>query len=242
MDASQTNGSPSGDPEDFLDKVVEFPDGSAFERLRPLTDLRKDPGEGRILYICKRIKGQPTPQEPAMGEELVMKIKAQWPGPQNLMYAGPSEWTEAELKALQKFTDLKTTNVPHLITWQKTIQPHHGIHPGGYLIFVIMTKLPGETLWDMGYYSVKEDERQEIQPIFMKKLQEIRRLNIQPYDCALRNIMWDRETRQVNILDFEHYEESDEPVTEELAEFQRWGLIHKPPPRTWFQEWGLKGV
>ena len=76
----------------------------------------------------------------------------------------------------------------------------------------------------------------------MAKLQEIRRLGIQPYDCALRNILWEKESKQLSILDFEHYEESDDPVEDEKTEYQRWGLVPKPPPRTWFQEWGLKGV
>lgn len=240
--ATSTNGAPSGQPEDFIDNIVEFEDGSAFERLQPLTDLRKDPGEGRIVYTCKRVKGSISAAESSPDEELVMKVKAQWPGPQNLMHEGPSRFTVAELTALQRFTDLKIANVPHLITWKKTTQPHDGIHPGGYIIYIIMTKLPGQSLWDMGYYSISDDHRDEIRPRFMEKLQEIRRLGIQPYDCALRNILWEKDTKQLSILDFEHYEESDDPVEDEKTEYQRWGLVPKPPPRTWFQEWGLKGV
>lgn len=242
MSSNGVNGLPSGDPEDFIDKHVEFPDGSIFERLAPITDLRKDPGEGRIVYNCLRISGQASPIETRSGGELVLKVKAQWPGPQNLIYEGPSEYTLAELKALQRFAELNTSDVPHLITWKKAIQSHNGIHPGGYLIYTIMTKLPGIALWDIGYYSITDDEREEIKATFMKKLQEIRRLSIAPYDCALRNVLWDRERQQVGVLDFEHYEESDEPVTDEKTEFQRWGLVSRPPPRTWFQEWGLKGI
>jgi hypothetical protein len=54
-----TNMAPNGtettviDPEDFLDKLVEFPDGNSFERTRPITDYRRDPGEARILYTCR---------------------------------------------------------------------------------------------------------------------------------------------------------------------------------------------
>ena len=229
MAVNGINHEPTGNPEDSLEQQVEFPDGSVFERLRPITDLRKDPGEGRILYICKRIKGPGSSVESDQDDELVMKIKAQWPGPQNVMHAGPSPYTTAELQALQKFTDLGISNVPHLKTWKKTTQPHDGIYPGGYLIYVIMTKLPGTTLWDIGYFGIKDEERDEIKPRFMKKLQEIRQLGIQPYDCALRNILWDRESKELGILDFEHYEESDAPVEDEKIEFQKWGLVRKVP-------------
>ena len=171
-----------------------------------------------------------------------MKVKAQWPGPQNLIHAGPSPLTSAELKVLQLFRDQRTENVPHLITWKKAVQPHDGVHPGGYVIYTIMTLMPGQTLWDLMYWSMTDAERDEIREIFMTKLKEIRKLGIAPYDCALRNILWDPETKQMSIVDFEHYEELTEDIDDEKAELQRWGLVHRPPPRTWFQEWGLKGV
>ena len=74
-------------PDDFLDQVVSFEDGIAYERLRPLSDYRRDPGEARILYICKRSRviscdgtGTLSQQPVSSGEddeEFVMKIKIQ---------------------------------------------------------------------------------------------------------------------------------------------------------------------
>ena len=239
MAATETNGTPSCNPDDFLDEIVDFPDGSRFERLKPITDFRKDPGEARILYMCKRI----DPEEKSSSEELlVMKVKAQWPGPQNLIHAGPSPLTSAELKVLQLFRDQKIECVPHLLTWKKATQPHDGVHPGGYVIYTVMTLLPGQTLWDLGYWGMTDNERDVIKDIFMKKLREIRALGIAPFDCALRNILWDRQRKQVSIVDFEHYEERTDEINDEKSELQRWGLVQRPPPRTWFQEWGLKGV
>ena len=244
MATDGVNGAPTGKPDDFVEKTVEFPDGSIFERIRPLTDLRKDPGEGRIIYVCKRTAGKPRPDEVINQDhsgELVMKIKAQWPGPQNLIHEGPSPHTKEELKALQIFTDAKVDNVPHLINWKKAIQPHDGIHPGGYIIYTIMTKMPGQTLWDMPFWSQTDEEREEIKAAFLIKLKELRKLGIAPFDCALRNILWDKEKKIASIIDFEHYEESTDPIENEMTELQRWGVERRPPPRTWFQEWGLKG-
>lgn len=208
--------------------------------METITDFRKDPGEARILYLCRR--KDPGTDLSGDNETFVMKIKAQWPGPQNIVHAGPSLLTSAELKVLQFFRDQGVENVPHLVTWKKTIQPYHGVYPGGYLIYTVMTLVPGQTLWDLGYWGMTEEKRDHIRAIFMTKLREIRALGIAPYDCALRNVLWDGANERVSIVDFEHYEELTEDIDDETAELQRWGLVKRPPPRTWFQEWGLKGM
>jgi hypothetical protein len=228
----------TGNPEDFLDDVVEFPDGSRFERLAAITDFRKDPGEARILYDCRRLDADDVDSDSK--DQYVMKVKAQWPGPQNMIHAGPSPHTAAELKVLQLFRDHKVDGVPHLLTWKKALQSSNGVHPGGYLIYTVMTKVPGSTLWDLGYWSLTEADRSQIQQAFISKLREVRELGIAPYDCALRNVMWNGEQKKIGIVDFEHYRESAASIDDETTELERWGLKARPVPGTWFVEWGLK--
>lgn len=231
------NAIPTGNPEDFLERIIEFPDGTRFKRLEAITDFRKDPGEARILYKCRRM----DPTSPNPNEEiLVMKVKAQWPGPQEIMHEGPSPTTWTELKCLTTFRDQNVEGVPHLVTWKKAVQPFQGVYPAGYLIYTIMTLMPGRTLWDIPFWGMTEDERQSICGIFMTKLKEIRSLGFAPYDCALRNVLWDEERKKLSIVDFERVEEATSEIEDETAEFQRWGLVKRPPSRTWFQEWGLK--
>lgn len=65
----------------FLDRVINFPEGSSYEIVRPLTDFRKchdgTPAEARVVVICRLIS--PSSQHDA-GEEFVMKIKVQLVG------------------------------------------------------------------------------------------------------------------------------------------------------------------
>ena len=43
------------DADRILDVVVHFPEiNASFERLRPITNFRKDDSEARILYLCRR--------------------------------------------------------------------------------------------------------------------------------------------------------------------------------------------
>lgn len=239
MASEEPSDGPSGNPEDFLEEIIEFPDGSRFERLHAITDFRKDPGEARILYECRRIDPH-DPEDAAANHTYIMKIKAQWPGPQELIHAGPSPFTAAELKVLQLFRDHKIDGVPHLVTWTKSVQSANGVHPGGYVVFSVMTKVPGDTLWNLGYWSMTDAERAVIKAAFLVKLREIRALGIAPYDCALRNVLWEKESQRVSIVDFEHYRETVTTIDDEQLELQRWGLESRPVPGTWFVEWGLK--
>ena len=43
------------DADRLLETIVEFDNGLLFERIRPITDFRKDDTEARILYICRRL-------------------------------------------------------------------------------------------------------------------------------------------------------------------------------------------
>lgn len=235
----EANGEPSGNPEDFLERIVEFPGGTQFERLEAITDFRKDPGEARILYLCWQKKPGPDLSE-RENETFVMKIKAQWPGPQNYFHAGPSPLTSAELKVLQLFRDQRIENVPHLVTWKKVVQPFIGVYPGGYVIYTIMTLMPGQGLLDFGFWGTTEDEREKIRGIFMKKLREIRALGIAPFDCALRNTLWDSEKQQVSIVDFEHYEELTDDIEDKKAELQRWGLVNEAAAKDMVSRMGLE--
>lgn len=68
------------DAERLLDPILHFPEmNMAFERLRPITDFRKDDAEARVLYVCRRI--QPSSvndgQKDGKDELFVLKCKVQ---------------------------------------------------------------------------------------------------------------------------------------------------------------------
>nr|POE48390.1 hypothetical protein CFP56_71020 [Quercus suber] len=44
-----------------------------------------------------------------------------------------------------------------------------------------------------------------------------------------------------SIVDFEHYNPAKDPINmNEIEELQKWGLVRRPPPTTWWAEWGLR--
>ncbi|KAK4897550.1 hypothetical protein LTR27_004694 [Elasticomyces elasticus] len=228
------------DPETFLDRVVNI-DGKSYERLEPMTDYRRDPGEARILYLCR-----PNPEDDAKSNETcVMKVKVQVP-PRSASddptepLPGPSATTAAEWSALQRFRDESVEGVPHNIATQCSSQGPHGPFPGGYISFTIMTRMPGQDLMAYKFWSMEDAVKEEIRQAFVALLKSIWRLGIAPYDCALRNIIWDSQTRQCSIVDFEHHLLAKDPINmTEREEMERWGIMQRKPPSHWAVEWGL---
>ena len=67
------------DADAILEKVVTFEDGSQYERLKPMTNFRKDDGVARILYRCRRVSHE-SRQNEQVDETFVMKVKVQYVG------------------------------------------------------------------------------------------------------------------------------------------------------------------
>lgn len=170
------NGAGSEAVPSFIDKTVNFPDGSSFRLGKALTNYRSChdgvPAEARMVFICTRNTDRASD---AMLEEFVMKVKVQIPdenransqGPQ----AGPSDTTAAELKALQQFKEAGLSSVPHLVVAKHATQ---GLEsncpmPGGYITYMVMTKMPGYELFGK-YWNLDPKERDLIQDEFVKAL------------------------------------------------------------------------
>ncbi|RMZ80444.1 hypothetical protein DV737_g3009, partial [Chaetothyriales sp. CBS 132003] len=161
--------------------------------------------------------------------------------------AGPSTTTAAELAALHRFTQARNPHVPHLVCYRSTQQPEAAASPlpGGFITFTVMTKLPGDALWGRFWSpTYTAEQRQEISQHFLRALQSVRALGVEPKDCALRNVLWAADSRRCGIIDFELWDEcvtshasalSDDGQAE--LQLQQWGLARRPASNNWWQEW-----
>lgn len=173
----------------FLPQTVTFPDIEAtFERLDPITDFRQchgvTPFESRILYRCRRLPSTTQPSagkaEEEEGDDYILKIKVQIPNPNTTnnnheppslqASPGPSDVTTHELAVLQLFRDDNSDLGPCLIAFQTFPQSDDGLLPGGYISCTVMNKLPGKSLFDLGYWSLSASHRTEIQKRFLEAL------------------------------------------------------------------------
>ena len=167
------------DPLPFLDRTIKTPDGTTYERLSPpITDFRQCHGvvplERRILYRCRRLppSSDTTPHEDQEHGQLILKIKVQIPDPTTDTAYTSSDATTHELRALQTFHSAgpTCTYAPHIVAFASQSQGPEGLLPGGYISCTIMTTLPGRSLFDLGYWSLEEDAREEIREKFWEAL------------------------------------------------------------------------
>lgn len=80
---------------------------------------------------------------------------------------GPSSHTLDELKALKIFADTKSPSLPHLLSWKTAVQGADGPMPGGYIAYVVMTRMPGLDLLELKFWSMPEDLQEEIRKNFL---------------------------------------------------------------------------
>lgn len=150
---------------------------------------------------------------------------------------GPSTTTAHELKALTTFRDAKANFAPQLVAYCQKPQDSRGPFPGGFLTFTVMTKLPGDALFGRFWNTMTGQEREEIVPLATKALRSIYALGIEPIDRGMRNVIWEPQTKQCSIIDFELWNETEKTFADEKAELQRWGLIRTPPAKDHWAAW-----
>lgn len=181
----------------FLDEILTFPDRSSYQRLESITDFRQchgvTPPERRILFRCKRITPEASSSKSASNgeklnddndiqdhEEFILKIKVQIPDDPTTIttpptatptLSQPSAPTAHELKALTTFRDSQTTSAPQLVAFSHIPQDLAGPLPQeGYISSTVMSKLGGKSLFELGYWSLGTEEREEIQRGFLDAL------------------------------------------------------------------------
>jgi hypothetical protein len=165
----------------FLDLIIKSSDGTTFERLESITDFRQCHGvvplERRILYRCRRLSSTPSSSASQCNDkdDYILKVKVQIPDPDSNPTSQPatpahSNATEHELNALQIFREAGTEYAPRLVAFETLRQSPEGLLPDGYISCTIMTKLPGKSLFDLGYWSLGPEDREKIQQRFLEAL------------------------------------------------------------------------
>lgn len=83
---------------------------------------------------------------------------------------GPSEYTAAEYQALGTFGERAMPSLPHLVGFKKTTQGSEGALSGGYIVYTMMTLMPGRDLLDLKFWSMSESDRSAIRLAFISLL------------------------------------------------------------------------
>ncbi|KAF2112025.1 hypothetical protein BDV96DRAFT_689828 [Lophiotrema nucula] len=119
----------------------------------------------------------------------------------------PNYMTYEEMYALDQLAEKKCEHTPWFIDCSYGIVPP-GLDDyaivGGFVAFLLMTKVPGRSLTYEEYCGKSDAERNEIRLAFKEALEAVSACYIESCDKAIRNIVWDEEERKCYIVDFEY--------------------------------------
>lgn len=73
---------------------------------------------------------------------------------------------EIELGALKLFTEKGCTSTPKLLAFEEETQSSHDSVPGGYILYLLMEKLPGSRIDKDAFWHLDESERAKIREKF----------------------------------------------------------------------------
>ncbi|KAH8811666.1 hypothetical protein F5884DRAFT_855005 [Xylogone sp. PMI_703] len=143
-----------------------------------------------------------------------------------------SAMAEMEIEALEILTKAGCSCTPTLFAWKQDKQkgPDAWV-PGGYIVYILMEKLPGITV-DNFYFDLGREERDVLRGYFkvawlyvlssiklfiqMSSLQQIpiirecMKCGVINSDRAIRNLLWDKENKKCYIIDFEIWQRPTE--------------------------------
>ncbi|PYH76003.1 hypothetical protein BO82DRAFT_322800 [Aspergillus uvarum CBS 121591] len=159
-------------------------------------------------------------------EEAIVKVKQQlspWDDGSNDI----SSEAYREIENLQKLTENHCTSTPTLIDAIAFDQDTTMCFPGGYLVFILMEKVPGQ---DLGHFnSLTSEQRDDARLAFIKALWEFRSHGFYHHDPRRQNIIWDRYLKKCYIVDLEDAEEFGLSFSglDPLVEFSLWNLHGK---------------
>ncbi|KAK2812929.1 hypothetical protein FQN50_000950 [Emmonsiellopsis sp. PD_5] len=185
--------------------------------------------DAQAVYHCKQIKG------PSVGMDAIAKVRMQVPPEypaslnplvrRELALRDPPCWTTDELQTLRDLNQKGCKVTPKLLNVERSLQDwDHMPVPGGYMIFIVMEKVPGVPLVDFWDYDFPK--REMIRAAFRSALI----YHARPLDTHLGNVMYDEKENKCWFVDYEdvYVMEDKKPKVFSDNNYFLWGLARRP--------------
>ncbi|KAF3385693.1 hypothetical protein DPV78_012595 [Talaromyces pinophilus] len=139
----------------------------------------------------------------------------------------------AELSALQKLQANKCKSAPKLLNWKKEIQDDSGLVPGGFLVYLIIEKLPGIILSRARFWELSRTERDKIRDAFETSYKDCLASGaIQTAGVLGDHLLWDDANQKIYILGFRNSSLETEKRTWTPNLWLAWGFAKFKDPMT----------
>ncbi|KAJ5907804.1 hypothetical protein N7495_000486 [Penicillium taxi] len=136
-----------------------------------------------------------------------------------------------ELIAFKKFTKLNCDVVPPLLGYQQRQQDHdEGVH-GGYIMYILWEKVPGESLDFSEFWRLPFADRQAIRNKFRQIYTRFLLCGYMPCMAGPTKIIYDKSSSQMQICGFKIASPFDEPQQWGDVNYFQSGFIQPPDSR-----------
>ncbi|EQL29122.1 hypothetical protein BDFG_08192 [Blastomyces dermatitidis ATCC 26199] len=129
-----------------------------------------------------------------------------------------------EIDGLRDLMEKGCTSTPRFIDYLLKRQSDEDIFPGGFILYIVMEKVPGFNLRNFETFSL--DERDQVRIAFAKAFYEFLTMGYFHDDHYPRNLIWDRRNKKGYIIDLESARKSSgsfEPMFSNYK-FRQWSL------------------
>ncbi|KAK2794011.1 hypothetical protein FQN50_009960 [Emmonsiellopsis sp. PD_5] len=182
--------------------------------------------EAQAVYHCQQITG------PEIGKEAIVKVRMQVPTEyppdrRSLQpYENPGPSTCREINSLSHFNARGCSVTPKLLHVVKSLQEEWMLVPGGYIVFLVMEKVPGDPL--DGFWGYDPPKREKVRAAFRRGLTELLSHNANPIDTRLGNLIYNEEKDKVWFVDYElvYVDKDQKPSEFTDSDYALWGLKH----------------
>ncbi|KLJ06142.1 hypothetical protein EMPG_10436 [Blastomyces silverae] len=158
--------------------------------------------DAQAVYNARQFQGA------SVGSEAIIKVRMQIPPKEGVHPAQcatrqPSSTTVEEILRLEYFNEKGCSVTPRLLHKEKIIQGPNLPTPGGYIVFIVMEKVPGVPLTD--FWTYDRPKRDRIREAFQKGMTEIRSFGGYSIDMGLQNLIYDEKRGKCYFVDYEGF-------------------------------------
>ncbi|KAJ9193123.1 hypothetical protein DTO021D3_3847 [Paecilomyces variotii] len=182
------------------------------------------------IYVCENLN-DPT-------DQAIMKIYMQIPyagsefDPPQLRASQALElqgFARSEYNALKLFTEKACPSTPKLLASKVDTQGPQDLVPGGFIVYLLMEKLPCCRLEDEVFWNLDESERADIRQKFKEAWISCYNAGLVLYLGNTDNILWDAATKRLYFTGFQYTCSSEEYAQGWDDKQLRLWFLSKPP-------------
>ncbi|ESZ93121.1 hypothetical protein SBOR_6493 [Sclerotinia borealis F-4128] len=180
----------------------------------------------------------PLGSDPDAGSNSDFVFKQDWDRELECLNIMKKGYDEMKAAAVKEKVELLSKPFPHAIGLAVEKQEQNFPVQGGYLVYLVMEKLPGDCITEYEFWQWTKSERDDFRRAFEQSAQLIEKLGVENIDKAMRNLLWDKQNNKCYLIDWENWTTCNPDDPYPLPDLQcQYDMIRDLGPRMGQDRW-----